>query len=298
MSKMIKQVKLLCNWISGTDLCLYWDKLTDGNLLILNNNLTIKLVGDDVSLEHADFIIIVNDNNEYIPTIDNLSKTIFLKMEPIYFTPFWKQIDKHFLIEKIDHFNAYNSVEWHLNKTKQELSNSDYSKNKIKGDKISSILSNKNFDKGHKLRLQFAMYAQNFFEWDAYGTSEIQWNNYLGAPMFKDDALIPYKYSFASENNFLNGYVTEKLFDCILAETLCFYSGAPNVADIINPLAYVQINLNNFQESIKIIKDSIESNLWERRLVYIKNEKKRIINDIGLFSRIHKILSKHLNISS
>ena len=239
---------MLCNWDSGNGLCGTWDKLTDGNCTYTQDNASIKMVGDETPHDDADYILVVNSATwpqSWYPSIDELPRTIFMKMEPSFMDPFWRDVDKRLLKAKIihgndhDHFN-YNNLEWHINKTKDELLDSDYADMKIKGDVVSSVISGKAFTEGHKLRTAFALHAQNFMEWDAYGNYGAHnhaWNRYLGSPQYKDDALIPYKYSFACENSFIN----EKLVDCIMAETLCFYCGAPNVSRFIDPEAYIQL---------------------------------------------------------
>ncbi len=298
-------VKALCNWNSGDGLCRTWDKLSDGNCTFTKEkedgtSLSIKLVGDSTSLEDADYILVVNSANHFYPSFGELGKTIFMKMEPCFMDPFWRDVDKDLLKAKIihgsDHDNInYNILEWHTNKTKDELLDADLSKLKIHNTKISSIISGKAFTDGHKLRIAFALYAQNFIDWDAYGnygSGNHTWKKYLGAPQYKDDALIPYKYSFACENSFINGYITEKLVDCIVSETLCFYYGAPNVANFINPKAFIQLDLKDWNKSVKIIQDAIADNEWETRLPYIKQEKRRILTKTSMFPRLWSIINK------
>ena len=180
-----------------------------------------------------------------------------------------------------DHFN-YNNLEWHINKTKDELLDSDYADMKIKGDVVSSVISGKAFTEGHKLRTAFALHAQNFMEWDAYGNYGAHnhaWNRYLGSPQYKDDALIPYKYSFACENSFIN----EKLVDCIMAETLCFYCGAPNVSRFIDPEAYIQLDLRNgLDAAVATMKNAIANGAWEKRLPAIKRAKHKILTETSM----------------
>lgn len=318
MSKIIK-IKMMCNWMSGTELCNYWNKFTDGNHTYSKNDISIKIYGEELSLEDADFIVVVNNTNDYIITNENLSKTIFMKMEPIFYSNFWKNINSRFLKAKIVHGNDFeenentssklikcNPFEWFISKTRTELLSSNYSKNKNKENRISSILSGKQIDEGHKIRIKFALYAQNFFNWDNYGnynSDKLPWNNFCGLVKNKEDALIPYKYSFNVENNFIEGFVGEKLLDCILCETLCFYYGCPNVDKFINPNAFVQLDLgrednSEFEQTekwniaIDVIKKAIEENLWEKRLFHIKNEKKRILEETNLCSKIFNIITE------
>ena len=297
------KIKLICHWTTGNDLCQTWNKLTDGNYTFTRDGASITIVGDEVSTDNVDYIIVVNSawlNNQYwYPSFNELDKIIFMKMEPGYMDPFWRDVDHRLLKAKIihgsDHDNVnINNLEWHLNKTRTELLTSDYSKDKTKKETISSIISGKAFTTGHKIRTAFALYAQFFLDWDAYGNygaSNYKWNCYLGSPQYKDDALIPYKYSFACENSFINGYVTEKLIDGILSETLVFYCGAPNVSEFIDPNAYIEIDLsNNWDQSVKIMKEAIVNNEWEKRLPAIKKAKYDILMEKSMFPRLWKLI--------
>jgi len=291
-------VKMLCNWDTGDGLCQTWDKLTDGNGTYTKNNISIKMVGDYASIEDVNYIIIVNHARDFYPSLQDLSRTIFMKMEPDFLDKFWKDVDKKLLKAKIvhgsDHDNInFNNLEWHVNKTRNELLVSDYTNMKTKGNTISSIISGKKLTKGHEMRLSFALHAQDLFEWDMYGnhgSHQYKWNKYLGSPKYKDDALIPYKYSFACENSFINGYITEKLIDCIVTETLCFYHGAPNVDKFIDSRAYIQLDLKDVNKSIKIIQNALQNNEWEKRLPHIKEAKKKILTELGMFPRLWNIL--------
>ena len=105
--------------------------------------------------------------------------------------------------------------------------------------------------------------------------------------------LFPYKYHFQCENNPIKNYVSEKLYDGILSECLVFYSGAPNVKEIIDERAYVVLQLESFEEDMKTIKKAIEENWWEQRLPYIREAKKKILNELNFFPRIEEIINKN-----
>ena len=107
----------------------------------------------------------------------------------------------------------------------------------------------------------------------------------------KDDSLLPYKYSFNCENHSIKNYCTEKLIDGILSETLTFYSGCYNVKDYIDEKAFVYLELSNFEKDYQTIKTAIEEDWWSQRLPFIKEAKKKILNDLQFFPRLHKIIN-------
>jgi hypothetical protein len=84
-------------------------------------------------------------------------------------------------------------------------------------------------------------------------------------------------------------FITEKLWEPILCETLCFYYGCPNVTDHVNKDAFILLNMNDFEKSYQIIKKAIEEDLWASRIEIIRKEKMRIINEMSIFPRLEKL---------
>lgn len=68
---------------------------------------------------------------------------------------------------------------------------------------------------------------------------------YRGSTENKHKTLSNYKYSICFENSIMNGYVTEKIFDCFYAGTVPIYYGASDISDYIDPNSY--IDYNNFR---------------------------------------------------
>ena len=110
----------------------------------------------------------------------------------------------------------------------------------------------------------------------------------------KSKGLMPYKYYFMCENNFEPGFITEKLWEPILCETLVFYCGAPDVSKYIDPRAFVEIDLNNFEESLNIISTVIKEDWYSKRLPYIRTMKDKLLNEMQFFPRIEKIINNYL----
>jgi len=107
----------------------------------------------------------------------------------------------------------------------------------------------------------------------------------------KQRGILPYKYYFMCENNAEYNFITEKLWEPILCESLCFYWGCPNVSDYINPLAYVQLDMNDFEGSYQIMKEAVKNNLWLERLPYIQEAKRLILNKYGFFPILEEVLT-------
>ena len=128
---------------------------------------------------------------------------------------------------------------------------------------------------------------------DIYGFSnDHSFKNYKGSsPVNKKELGIePYRYYFICENNSEYNYMTEKIWEPILCESLCFYWGCPNLSDYIDPKAYISLNMNNFEETYHTIKEAIKNNLWEERLPYIRRERQKILDKYNFFPTLENII--------
>jgi hypothetical protein len=92
------------------------------------------------------------------------------------------------------------------------------------------------------------------------------------------------------ENNSEEYYVTEKLWDPILSESLCFYWGSPRIADHVDPRAYVVLDVGDYAAAAAQIVAAVKANLWEERLPHIRAAKTRVLNELCLAPVIEKIV--------
>jgi hypothetical protein len=180
--------------------------------------------------------------------------------------------------------------------TLNDLQNSElFEKNK--GSIVSSIMSSKYCDEGHIARIDFLKFleAKGDILLDIYGEdNKRSFTNYKGQmPMKnKSNGYKSYKYYFMMENNFEKNYITEKLWEPILCETLVFYYGCPNVSDYIDPRAFVQLDIDDFEKSYQLIKQAISEDWWSQRIDIIRQEKRKILNELAFFPTIDKIIKK------
>ncbi len=90
------------------------------------------------------------------------------------------------------------------------------------------------------------------------------WRNNVGGPV---DEKIPfisgYKFNLALENSRVEGYVTEKLLEPLVASTVPLYWGAPDAGMDFNPEAFVNIadynSMDNFIADLKRIDNDNDS---------------------------------------
>ena len=159
--------------------------------------------------------------------------------------------------------NTYNNVFWQMNIKLKELEHLKYEKQSV----LSCVTSNKYFDEGHIARIDFLRFLEGKGDipMHIYGNvSNMGFQNYQKemSSSQKGDGIIPYKYYFMVENNYEENFITEKLWEPILCESLVFYYGCPNVDEYIDNKAFVMLDMNDFEKSYQIIKTAIEEDWW------------------------------------
>lgn len=235
-------------------------------------------------------------------------KIIFFHMEPSIFSSqfgFFANPPENVFKFRGVHSKERNPVCWEIGLKYSDLLTSDFTFNKISPrlesdrtrSEMSAIVSSLYNWPGHKLRIDFLKFIEKNhpeFKFDLYGKSnDHSFSNYIAPLPFlkKEQGLIPYKYTFNSENSSEYNYATEKIYDAILCECLCFYWGCPNLEDYIDPECFIRLDFNDFEKSFKIIQNAIQNGEWERRLPAIKRMKYRILTELQFFNRVKNIIN-------
>ena len=80
---------------------------------------------------------------------------------------------------------------------------------------------------------------------------------YCGPASSKSETLGKYTFALCFENMILKGWITEKIFDCLLTGTIPIYLGAPNIKEHVPPECFIDMRLfkdyeelNNFLKSL------------------------------------------------
>ncbi len=338
----------ISNWGTPEFMCKMWNKMSNTSEYCTwksNSGPSIKLIHPtkETPIINPDYVLIANWINE-ITSIDMLikygidpNKTIILPMEPymkdqVTAPEMWREpkdskdimLDSHdkskLFFKVLDHERYRNTLEWHISSTYHQLMDEKYNTSyltKTKGNGISAILSNKNFDSGHKLRIDFMralLASESNLEIDIYGTIKPELHNFVATGgrdstaiktnkvsykgelpyQTKDKGLFGYKYHFNGENTMEKNYTTEKLVDAILSETLCFYWGTSDIDEIFDSRCYIKLpydSENGFKKDIEIVKKAIENNEWEARIEIIRKVKKDILMKYQMFPMLSRLLS-------
>lgn len=237
------------------------------------------------NIEDADYIFFFSLNVKMIITclIKNLeNKMIYFAWEPEvvvkehssvnleYFSKYFKFIFtwNDSIVDNKRIFKIYNP--YHFEDIK--LNKIDFNKKKL----LVNISGNKNSSSQIELyseRLKVIKYFETLHsnEFDLYG---IGWNieefkNYKGKVNNKVDVYQKYKFALSLENmKNIDGYVTEKIFDCFKAEIVPIYAGPPNIEKYIPKNTF--INYNDFS-SVEDLVNYLNSIDESKYLEYINN---------------------------
>lgn len=270
--KNVIKVQLLCNWTSSEALGTLWSKMATNDEIIFTN-------------DHPDYYVIINQPPPN--AIYKKEKTIVFHMEPFQDT---FPSDPEQYLKVFRHETSVNNLEWHLSWSFQDFM--EIPIDKFFDTEISAVLSEKYQNVGQQLRIDFVKFLEKDVDIHVFGSNAYQYRDYRGPLPYheKDFGLFPYKYHIAVENNSIHNYVTEKLIDGILSECVVFYWGCPNISDIIDSRAFILLPLDDFEKSKQIIQQALQENEWEKRIEYIRNEKKRIINELTFYPRLLKTI--------
>lgn len=152
-------------------------------------------------------------------------------------------------------------------------------------DKVAVITSSKTMTKGHRKRLKLLLTLKKEIPdyIDIYGNGfqfvEDKW-----------DVFSKYKYVLTFENCKEPQYITEKIFDAFIAEALPLYWGAPDAETYFSKESFEVMNFKNIAETAQHITELISNNIYDERLPFILEAKKKVMNDYNLFARITTIV--------
>lgn len=155
--------------------------------------------------------------------------------------------------------------------------------------KISTVCSSK--QEGHtlhRLRFEFTRLLQEQIGEVVRFGHGYKWID------IKADALDAYEFHVAIENHYAPHVWTEKLADAFLGYCVPIYYGCPNVYDYFPEESLILIDLDDFEGSIKKIREIINTpGEYQRRFEAIKEARRRVIEEYNLIAMINKIVENH-----
>ena len=80
------------------------------------------------------------------------------------------------------------------------------------------------------------------------------------------NVLNQYKFVFVSENSIADGYITEKIFNCLFARTIPIYYGSKKISRYINHRAFIEIYTHDLTEARDRITNATDDMLSEPKI--------------------------------
>ena len=273
------RVKLISNWESS-------EQMAKG----------FGSMGTDLDLtwkDDADYYVIVN-----MPGVEDVydpKKSIVFQMEPWVYDDkkrwgvktwgVWANPDPSKFFH-VHNRRFLNPAQWSL---KGDLNNFP-----TKQDDTCIILSHKKHDTGHKFRLNLVSGGKI----DVYGKENYHSLEHYKGQVPDDErynVYSKYKYVVAVENNSEINYATEKIWEPLVCECLPFYWGCPNLEEHIDPQAFVRLP-DDPLKAAEIIKQAVEEDWWSQRIDKIREAKKKVMNELGFFPVISRIINGSLGL--
>lgn len=183
------------------------------------------------------------------------------------------------------HLYGEGSLHWQAGYSLEEaFSMPDYAKTK----EISTVCSAKQMrHTEHHNRFSLVSYlAEHLPEMDWYGRGVKE----IGC---KAEALGPYKYHVAVENCIAPYHWTDKISDPLLAHCLTFYAGDPRLGEILPPESFIPIPLHDPEEALRIIREAVANNEYEKREPYIKEARRLMIGRYNFYRQVERVILGH-----
>ena len=108
----------------------------------------------------------------------------------------------------------------------------------------------------------------------------------------KAAALDPYHYHIAIENHVSRHHWTEKLADPFLGYCLPIYHGCTNVEDYFPEESLIRIDIGDFPSALRRIREAIANQEYEKRLPYIKQARRLVLEKHNLFAILAREVEK------
>lgn len=154
-----------------------------------------------------------------------------------------------------------------------------------KKNRISVIVSKKNFLDGHKRRIDF---INKIKELPIGKYIDIFGGGFNPIPD-KWDAITPYKYHIVMENDMSPDYWTEKLADAFLGFSFPIYAGCPNITEYFSRDSLLPIDIGNIQSVADTLMELIKKDPYEKHVAAITMARNRVLDEYNIFQMMTDI---------
>jgi hypothetical protein len=155
--------------------------------------------------------------------------------------------------------------------------------NPNKENKVSFLMSNKSWTKGHRFRHEVYSLLENINVCNGFSV-----DRHMSPPRIesKNSIFDRYKYSIIIENEQNNNWITEKLIDCLATKTIPLYWGASNVGEFFDTKGIIQFN--TLEELEHILSNDLSSEHYENLEHTLNSNAKEALTYSNFFNRVDK----------
>ncbi len=157
----------------------------------------------------------------------------------------------------------------------------------VKTRHLSCIISNTHIYPGHRRRLTLIhTLIRSGAKFDLKGRGFRNIDD-------KWEALIPYRFSIALENESIPHYFTEKITDCFLARTIPVYWGCSNLDDYFPSESFIRIDVDKPRDTAAILA-SLDESEYLRRLSALEEARRLVLEKYNPLAGIDELLRKRV----
>jgi hypothetical protein len=298
----MKRIKVTCNWLAEKNLMNLISKIN--NQFVFKDNFDPDL---EFCLEEPyDYLVFFNGTTiNLMPDIEKEKILGFIQEPPFYnecysleLGKYCKKVftcaDKKYYINNQSFVSAPSVMFYNLG-GKGEVYR--YNKNFNKRKKLSICVSDLKGKHLYEFRRELVFkIIESDLQCDIFGSG---WNfndpRYKGSPKNKSDALIPYEFSIGIENSLYDGYITEKLFDCFLCNTVPIYYGTDTVDLYYDKNSFIKLPfVNDISMLISWLKDFVASSeyLINNYKEGVLRSKERYFTSYNIYNKIKDFVLK------
>lgn len=198
---------------------------------------------------------------------------------------FDKIFSHHLPLAGDKYVRSHPAIPWHVNFTYNELVNLPVME---KTRPLSWIVGNVKDLPGHVKRWRFLerLRRDRSIDIDLFGKA-------VRPIEYKNQGLIPYRYSLAVENTCTADYWTEKIADCLLTWTVPIYYGCPNLEAYFPEDAFIRVDIEKPQQALARIREIIAHDDWNARVPALAEARELILNRYQLFPHLCALMEIH-----
>jgi hypothetical protein len=257
-----------------------------------------KGIWDDIRftfdpVEECDYLIMLNNQMKKDVTVTCPRENVWAIMQEPYMkghtdwmveghSAFARVLTHHVPSADRKYMVSHPADPWHVQKTYDELV-AGAMPPKVR--KISWIAGNPTDLPGHRKRAEFLEFVRKS------GSIDI---DYFGRAIRfiedKWDGLAPYKYSVVIQNSSSSDYWTDVVADSFLSWTIPIYYGCTNLEDYFPEDAFIRIDIDKPELSLRKMQSLMKEDDWNRRLPSLQKARDLILHRYQFFPHMARLI--------